>query len=1023
MFADVRPAIPTAAAKKSPDESLMSRKDFRYSVFETLKENGISDKLKSQLRSNIILELKKRSLFTPTTSEPIEPGVSLIHKAIDSLIVDYLKRKHCDFTLSVFLPECGLAGQVLCERDVLRVLHVDSGEGSSELVRSFRKQVNAFPKEVATIVKLLESVSQVLDISSHEKECQTDMDEAETMDSELRRITNHLLPSSKHALSHSLHTRLQEYQDQLTTRLQNDTSAQLASFKDLELARMRLEERARYTAEVNHLKGEYEMRLLEQRGKMTTEEETQRRWIETREKELEKNNLDLRQQLLEESHRAVMVESAVRAEAEIRCKKFEMENGVLVKRLEDSQALIGELEGFKERYATKTQEALAEFKIELNKEHVEFVSGVQVEKAKIESEKAILAERAKVVARQLEQIQDSQAEMQALKDQLKSVKQNLRSVEQERDDALFLTRDLKLQVDSQTSGAALEFEMLSLKTQLLEAERTGARRQEEYQDLIKSFMAPQNDLQKEVTKLRKSESRWQRECQDLVVKLDLELNRNETLQQKFEEEVLRNKQLKRDVAELKLLVHRIQSTSERGNGEGFKSFSRMSDMIPNPLHILSTPASPNYRTPRRYTSSPTLPKHQPGHEDSPPRGMTLPAAPSPDLTQAWDHGTRRMEALAYRAAKGSLGYYENGEWRWEGEAGLPLVSVDVRSFAEDVLGSFTSSEGLGGGRGEMEGQYVGSRVGAGAALEGRGKVPSAAPFALQKPVPVSPALHQPSNARKQTPEAHQHSTKATETPIPARKSHEPTVDEIRKSLQESIQSLNAPATTPPPKSSSPPLEPTRAASPPEQTNAAPKPSLQSLLKQEQEAEEQAHREQQRLHQQAEYERRRAERERRDRELEELERKTVDEEAAREKEKARLAGRLAREVEERKMSLSSGSLRSLKKQSESLDESLSGVSGKGEDESDAQLGILNELEADPVMQKYMQIVKEKREMEQATSSSAKLQDEKVNKILSALENTSLISSDESGTQSKVFSGETMDEISAPSTTEDVLDDPW
>jgi hypothetical protein len=46
----------------------------------------------------------------------------------------------------------------------------------------------------------------------------------------------------------------------------------------------------------------------------------------------------------------------------------------------------------------------------------------------------------------------------------------------------------------------------------------------EYQTLLKSLMTPANDINKELVKARRSEAKWQRECQELVAKLDLEVS-------------------------------------------------------------------------------------------------------------------------------------------------------------------------------------------------------------------------------------------------------------------------------------------------------------------------------------------------------------------------------------------------------------------------------------------------------------------------------------------------------------------
>ena len=65
-----------------------------------LKENSIGGKLKSQLRYFLIQRLQSKTPITNTKG--------LLLKAVDSLIIDYLRNYEHDFTLSVFLPESGL---------------------------------------------------------------------------------------------------------------------------------------------------------------------------------------------------------------------------------------------------------------------------------------------------------------------------------------------------------------------------------------------------------------------------------------------------------------------------------------------------------------------------------------------------------------------------------------------------------------------------------------------------------------------------------------------------------------------------------------------------------------------------------------------------------------------------------------------------------------------------------------------------------------------------------------------------
>ncbi|KAJ3237441.1 oxidative DNA demethylase [Chytriomyces hyalinus] len=1016
---DVKPVL-------RKDESQMTRREFRYSLLETMKENGIADKLKSQLRASLVAELKKKSLFTQKTHPNSELCSPLTTRLIDSLVVDHLKKKGSEFTLSVFVPEAGLNvhGALLAEEDIYRVLHLNA---ATTLVRSYKAHIDSFPQTASIIVKLLESLSRVLEIPAHEKECQTELDETETVETELRRLDNTFLSSSKlsnRGLLNAMESRVSKFQQELELRMENEMETQLSRFKDVELAKMRIEERSKYVNEVAHVRGEYELKLVEQRERIMETEEGQRKWIEEREKDLEAANLELRQRILEESNRTVLLESQLRSEAQLSVKSLTMENATLRQKLQDSKQHMEELESFKERYATKTQEAIAQYKIDLNREHSELVSNVQVEKAKIESEKAILVERSRVAERMLAQVEESHSEMEDLRNQLKTLRTLLHEANREKEDAIFKARDLKLQVSSQSSAAAVEFEIHSLKTQLLEAEKMGAKRQEEYQSLLKSFMAPQNDLQKENAKLRKSESKWQRECQELVAKLDLELNRNETLERQLENEVLRNKELKRDLAEARILLHRLQAGrvarvagDEASAVDEVYGYSR--DILPNPYDIMnshSNASSPFRNIKKKSSSIPVqLPLHRPGN-DSPPRGMPPPTdnvSPIKQFSEEWDQGTQRMKAVAYRAGRGALGYFDEGERNSNGlirqghadvsgasgvsaNDALPVVSVDMDSFADEVLEKFSGDSGA----------------------SNDGHRPS-----LREEVTRLQYADGAPDAKLRQPE-YRPTEKASKLAVPAAKEPIPTPEEVRKSFEESLKAIQ-PATR---------FEEQK----PEAVSSTRKgTSLKDLMKQEEEEENAARAERERM--QRDYERRRLDRERRDQELEELERqeriqKNASEEVRREMEMAKLAGFKARKKEEHKQSTgsNSGGTNSLI----SNDTTSSGsVSMKGllnassqkkvaepaKGNQDLDLKILNELEEDPAMQKYMAIVKERRQKEKSNPElTAAASKEKVDKIFKELENTSLSASDKSG---HIASGDTIDDISAPSTAEEAMDDPW
>ena len=95
---------------------------------------------------------------------------------------------------------------------------------------------------------------------------------------------------------------------------------------------------------------------------------------------------------------------------------------------------------------------------------------------------------------------------------LTRLEKEIQHLSKELDSQILKNKEQSLLIHTQNTSNNLEFELASLKRQLLESEQTAERRQTDYQDLLKSLLPEQ-----------KSSSYWQKECQDLVMKLDYEV--------------------------------------------------------------------------------------------------------------------------------------------------------------------------------------------------------------------------------------------------------------------------------------------------------------------------------------------------------------------------------------------------------------------------------------------------------------------------------------------------------------------
>ncbi|KAJ3113641.1 hypothetical protein HDU96_003110, partial [Phlyctochytrium bullatum] len=316
-------------------------------------------------------------------------------------------------------------------------------------------------------------------------------------------------------MARAIEDRMQRYHQDLEDRMKIELEQQLSKFKEIEVGAMRVEERQRYSLEIAKLKGDYESRLVEQRERMTRTNEDMWKKLEVREREIEKSNVEFRQRVLEESNRSIVSERNSRSEAELALKAMTMERDSYQRRLDDARAEIADLHGFRDRYTAKMQETMAQYKVDLYKEQAQVIQAAEVERAKIETEKLLLEEKTRAVEQMMAKVRETQQETEALRANLKETKYHLDEVLKERDDALHEVRELKLQ----------------------------------------SLMGPKEDAQKELLKVKKSEQRWQRQCSELVTKLDQEMNRADELQRKYDDEVLRNKELMREVSDLKIALH------------------------------------------------------------------------------------------------------------------------------------------------------------------------------------------------------------------------------------------------------------------------------------------------------------------------------------------------------------------------------------------------------------------------------------------------------------------------------------
>uniref|UniRef100_A0A8C4W3L7 OFD1 centriole and centriolar satellite protein n=1 Tax=Gopherus evgoodei TaxID=1825980 RepID=A0A8C4W3L7_9SAUR len=360
----------------SSEFQALSQDELRKRLYQTFKNRGVLDTLKTQLRNQLIHELMHPILSGELQPQPVSSeGSSLLIGASNSLVADHLRSCGYEYSLSVFYPESGLEKEkVFTMQDLLQLIRIHP---KSSLYKSLKLQL--IDEQFADIYP-------------------------------------------QHQKFESLEVKLIEYRKEIEDQLQAEMSAKLQHFKEVEIAKIRMEEKAQCQKEVSDLHREFERtnqaksealiareknaieRLQKQQEIEAKEVYTQRQsllkdieMIRTREAELKQRieSFELAQKLQEEKNKAV--DDALRRR-EIAVKNIE------------------------ETYDQKLKNELLKYQLELKEEYIARTTRVTEDEKKNKEKAILLREEAIAVNSKKEELKQVVSHAKELELELDSVK-------------------------------------------------------------------------------------------------------------------------------------------------------------------------------------------------------------------------------------------------------------------------------------------------------------------------------------------------------------------------------------------------------------------------------------------------------------------------------------------------------------------------------------------------------------------------------------------------------------------------
>ncbi|XP_059535165.1 centriole and centriolar satellite protein OFD1 isoform X5 [Myotis daubentonii] len=233
-------------------EDVLTQDELRRKLYQTFKDRGILDSLKTQLRKQLIQEL-----MHPVLSGEMQPssisveGSALLIGASNSLVADHLQRCGYEYSLSVFFPESGLAEEkVFTMQDLLQLIKI---KPESSLYKSL---VSGFDKENKKGF-LVEFLKEMAEYHQAKETCDIDtqtspmLPSKDSLAEKLQNIDDQFAGACpQHPKLDSLEKKLREYKREIEQQLQAEMREKLKHFKNTEIIKIKMEEKRKSEKEI-----------------------------------------------------------------------------------------------------------------------------------------------------------------------------------------------------------------------------------------------------------------------------------------------------------------------------------------------------------------------------------------------------------------------------------------------------------------------------------------------------------------------------------------------------------------------------------------------------------------------------------------------------------------------------------------------------------------------------------------------------------------------------------------------------
>ncbi|NXG79854.1 OFD1 protein, partial [Baryphthengus martii] len=401
----------------------LSQDELRKRLYQTFKNRGVLDTLKTQLRNQLIHEL-----MHPILSGELQPQAvsnddsSLLITASNSLVADHLQRCGYEYSLSVFFPESGLEKKKLWTvQDFLQFMRINP---KSSLYKSLTSGTWKENKGFLTQI-LIGLTEHHLTKETHDTETQTiSMHPYRGSLAEKLQLIDEQFADSypQHQKYESLEVKLHEYRKEIEKQLQAEMYHKLEHFKEVEIAKIKMEEKVQTQKEISELRHELEKTHQAKSEALISREKNAIERLQKQQEIEAKEVYAQRQSLLKDIEvvRTRETELKQRIEAfEIAQKLQEEKNKAIDDALRRREVAVKNIE---DTYDQKLKTELLKYQLELREEYIARSNKVTEDEKKNKEKAMLLHEEAIAVNSKREELKQAVSRTKELELDLESVK-------------------------------------------------------------------------------------------------------------------------------------------------------------------------------------------------------------------------------------------------------------------------------------------------------------------------------------------------------------------------------------------------------------------------------------------------------------------------------------------------------------------------------------------------------------------------------------------------------------------------